>query len=186
MIFANKTVGEVYNYTFKLLTAENDRGAVLLGGVLTDAILDEMIKIKLVSLPYKKDKSREGFQYAKKIDMAFRLGLISKEMFDLLHALRDARNKFAHRVVSDLEDVTISSHISEIFDSIPDFYRNFMSGWIKNLRGVVQKVGITDENLLNSISPNARTRFDNYLTVIISILYQELEKIEPISAKSGI
>lgn len=186
MIFANKTVSEVYSYTFELLTAENDRGAVLLGGVLTDAILDQMIATRLVPLPHKKDKRRERFQYAQKIDMVYRLGLISAEMYDLLHALREARNEFAHNIVSDLQDQAVSVHIENVFESIPNFYQNFMASWIRDLKATLRGVGITDEAVLNTVSPNARVRYNNYLTVVTSLLYQDLLKIEPIPARTDI
>ncbi|MHB9799965.1 DUF4145 domain-containing protein [Pseudomonas sp. MT3] len=183
MIFANKSVSEVYQTTYKLLSAENDRGAVLLSGILTDAVLDEMIGKKLIPMPTN-GKGRDDFQYARKIDMAYRLGLISEEMFNLLHALRNARNKFAHEVISTLDDVAVAKSIASVFSAMPELFAGFMNDWLKRLQGILISVGITDEELLNSVNPNDRNKFDNYMTVIIATLYKDSIKIEAIAAKS--
>ncbi|AUF94825.1 hypothetical protein CXQ80_02810 [Pseudomonas sp. 02C 26] len=179
-MFAGATAGEVYKKTFELLSEENDRGAVLLSGVITDGILDEMIKSRLIGLP----SARVGklrFQYAAKIDMAFSLGMISLEMLTLLHSLRDARNTFAHKIVNSLDDAAISKAIKSVFDAVPSLYDGFMSSWIANLQSTLRGVGIVDETLIASVSPGARARFNNYLALVAARLHEASAKVEKLS-----
>lgn len=180
IMFAGVTTGEVYKRTYDLLSEENDRGAVLLSGVITDAILDEMLKAKLVELP-KTRKGKLRFQYAAKIDMVFSLGLISIEMLTLLHSLREARNTFAHQIVNSLDDASISEVIESVFAAVPSLYDGFMSNWIANLQTTLRGVGIVDEKLLETVSPNARMRFNNYLALVAARLHEASMKVEKLS-----
>lgn len=179
-MFAGATAGEVYKKTFELLSEENDRGAVLLSGVITDEILDAMIKRRLIDLPETR-KGKLRFQYAAKIDIAFSLGLISLEMLTLLHSLRDARNTFAHQVVSSLNDTAISGAIKLVFDAVPSLYEGFMSEWIANLQNTLRSVGVVDESLIASVSPSARARFNNYLALVAARLHEASTQIEKLS-----
>lgn len=176
-MFTGATAGEVYKKTFELLSEENDRGAVLLSGVITDGILDEMIKARLIGLPTTR-KGKLRFQYAAKIDMAFSLGLISLEMLTLLHSLRDARNTFAHELVNSLNDAAISGAIKSVFDAVPSLYEGFMSNWIANLQNTLRDVGVVDELVLAKVSPGARVRFNNYLALVAARLHEASTKVE--------
>lgn len=179
-MFAGATAGEVYKKTFELLSEENDRGAVLLSGVITDGILDEMIRARLIGLPGTR-KGKLRFQYAAKIDMAFSLGLISQEMLTLLHSLRDARNTFAHEVVNSLNDTAISGAIQSVFEAVPSLYEGFMSEWITNLQNTLRGVGVVDETVIASVSPGARPRFNNYLALVAARLHDASTKVERLS-----
>ena len=179
-MFAGSTVSEVYEKTFALLSAENDRGAVLLSGVITDGILDEMIGRRLISLPPRR-KGKLRFQYAAKIDLAFSLGLISSEMLTLLHSLREARNTFAHMVVNSLNDSSISDSIESVFAALPDLYGSFMSGWVTHLQATLRSVGVVDESVIASVSPGARARFDNYLSLVAARLHESSAEVEKLS-----
>lgn len=179
-MFAGATAGEVYKKTFELLSEENDRGAVLLSGVITDEILDAMIKRRLIDLPVTR-KGKLRFQYAAKIDIAFSLGLISLEMLTLLHSLRDARNTFAHQVVSSLNDTAISGAIKLVFDAVPSLYEGFMSEWIAHLQNTLRGVGVVDESLIAKVSPGPRARFNNYLALVAARLHEASTKIEKLS-----
>ncbi len=179
-MFAGATAGQVYKRTFELLSEENDRGAVLLSGVITDGILDEMLKARLIALKGDR-KGKLRFQYAAKIDMAFSLGLISLEMLTLLHSLRDARNTFAHKLVNSLDDATISGAIESVFDAVPSLYDGFMSSWIANLQSSLRSVGVVDETVIASASPGARARFNNYMALVAARLHEASAKVEKLS-----
>lgn len=179
-MFAGATAGEVYRKTFELLSEENDRGAVLLSGVITDGILDEMIKARLIGLPTTR-KGKLRFQYAAKIDMAFSLGLISLEMLTLLHSLRDARNTFAHKLVNSLNDDAISGAIKSVFDAVPSLYEGFMSSWIVNLQNTLRDVGVEDETVIASVSPGSRARFNNYLALVAARLHEASTKVDKLN-----
>lgn len=179
-MFAGATPGEVYKKTFELLSEENDRGAVLLSGVITDGILDEMIKARLIDLPTTR-KGKLRFQYAAKIDMAFSLGLISLEMLTLLHSLRDARNTFAHKLVNSLNDDAISRAIKSVFDAVPSLYEGFMSSWIVNLQNTLRDVGVEDETVIASVSPGSRARFNNYLALVAARLHEASTKVDKLN-----
>lgn len=179
-MFAGATAGEVYKKTFELLSEENDRGAVLLSGVITDGILDEMIKTRLIGLPSTR-KGKLRFQYAAKIDLAFSLGLISSEMLTLLHSLRDARNTFAHEIVNSLDDAAISKAIDSVFAALPSLYDGFMKDWITNLQSSFRRAGVVDEKFLETVSPGARPRFNNYLALVAARLHEASIKVEKLS-----
>ncbi|VVP73505.1 hypothetical protein [Pseudomonas fluorescens] len=179
-MFAGANVGEVYKKTFELLSEENDRGAVLLSGVITDGILDEMIKARLIGLPRAR-KGKLKFQYAAKIDLAFSLGLISLEMLTLLHSLREARNTFAHQVVNSLNDAAIAGAIKSVFDAVPSLYDGFMSNWIANLQATLRGAGVVDETVIANVSPSDRARFNNYLALVSARLHEASVSIKKLS-----
>jgi len=179
-MFGGAEVGEVYEQTFKMLSEENDRGAVLLSGVITDGILDAMIKARLIGLPAPR-KNALRFQYAAKIDIAFSLGLISLEMLTLLHSLRDARNVFAHTVVNSLDDAAISGAIKSVFSAVPNLYDSFMSGWISDLQNTLRGVGVVDETVIASVSPSDRSRFNNYLALVSARLHESSTNVQKLN-----
>lgn len=178
MIFSNYSVSQVYQKTFELLSAENDRGAVLLGGVLTESVLDDMLSKKLISLPKGK---KNTFNYSNKIDLTYQLGMINVEMHALLHNLRGARNSFAHKIVSDITDETMTEQIDKIFSSTPELYQNFMANWIRNLKSALAKHNV-DQTVIDSVEPGARARFNNFITIIISMLQQDSLKVTPVQS----
>lgn len=80
---------------------ESDRGSVLVQVSLLDDILTQLIKIRLIpSL----DRDDELFEvsyapfssFSAKIDLAYRIGIITQSKRRSLHILRKIRNNFAH------------------------------------------------------------------------------------------
>jgi len=81
-------------------SAASDRAAAIVAGVFLDEILEELLRTFLVESS-KGDKelfSGNGVlsNFSSKIEMSFRLGLISAEEHRTIHNIRDIRNKFAH------------------------------------------------------------------------------------------
>src|SRR5687768_8049155 len=84
------------------LTNESDRGAVLVGMVHVDELLEQLF---LATFPLTlSKKARERLlnypgplsSFAAKIDVAYALRLIPRPTHDSLHALRRLRNEVAH------------------------------------------------------------------------------------------
>jgi Mannitol repressor len=79
---------------------ETDRSAVLLSTSFLDNKLEEGIRVFLVDDDIV-NKLFEGYAplstFSAKIDLAFAIGLISKETRQDLHTIRRIRNHFAHR-----------------------------------------------------------------------------------------
>ena len=84
---------------------ETDRAAGIVGASILDSTLESILKSRLVkSQQAKNDSLFDGpnaplASFGSRIDMAYRLGLISDEMSKVLHIVRRIRNSFAHDLV---------------------------------------------------------------------------------------
>ncbi|MDL0431301.1 hypothetical protein QPM17_09190 [Marinobacter sp. TBZ242] len=81
----------------------SDRAAVIVGASLLDEMLREILLSHLVSDKEKNNKeifSGNGplSTFSSKINMSYRLGLISNKERILLHGVRSIRNEFAHKL----------------------------------------------------------------------------------------
>jgi len=134
-----------------------------------------MIDIKLIKLPSKFTK-KTFVPYANKINLAYRLGAISREQLGLLHYLRDARNEFAHKIVSSLDDEEISKGIEKIFSALPDDYQKFIEEWTNNIHRTLKEHGVEIGYTAENIRP--RIRFNNFISQVISDLYADLIRLQ--------
>jgi hypothetical protein len=83
------------------ISTESDRGAVLVSAALLDEGLKELIKAKLVKNSLKSDVLFDGVgaplgSFASRIEISFRLGLISNSVKSVLKIFRRLRNDCAH------------------------------------------------------------------------------------------
>jgi hypothetical protein len=89
----------------------SDRASAIVAGAFLDEILQELLCTFLVEEPKGDKKLFEGTgalaTFSAKIEMSFRLGLISTEEHRTLHAVRGIRNDFAH-VLGDISFQTTS------------------------------------------------------------------------------
>src|SRR5438128_2585584 len=80
--------------------SESDRAAVILGAAKLDMMLFQILQARLVSCATGKDELLEGDNplstFSARINVAFRLGLITSELARALHLVRRIRNSFAH------------------------------------------------------------------------------------------
>ncbi len=103
---------------------ESDRGAVLISLSYTEELLEVLLKRKLVPASEKKDtlfdlpNSPVG-TLSSKIDLAYRLGLISEEFQSVLNALRRIRNEFAH----SFESISLTNN--ELSNEVNNLYKRF-------------------------------------------------------------
>lgn len=103
------------------LRKESERGSAIVCAALLDESLREIIQAKLVTLSKKKDELFDGGNAplessSAKIDLAYRIGLISRDEKSSFHLIRKIRNKFAH----SSEEIHFDSNIvkdliSELF-----------------------------------------------------------------------
>lgn len=100
---------------------ETDRAAGIVGASILDSTLESILKSRLVKSPKSKnDLLFDGpnaplSSFASKIDTAYRLGIISKEMSEALHLVRKIRNTFAHDLVnSDFENSQVRSLVHKL------------------------------------------------------------------------
>jgi hypothetical protein len=81
----------------------SDRAAAIVAGAFLDEVLQELLCSFLVKDPKGDLKLFEGTgalaTFSAKIEMSFRLGLVSKEEHRVLHAVRGIRNDFAHKLL---------------------------------------------------------------------------------------
>ncbi len=79
-----------------------DRTAAILGASYLEDRLTDAIKARLVTDNKVHGQFFKGYgplsSFRAKIDLAYLMKIIPKEMRDTLHIIRDVRNRFAHRV----------------------------------------------------------------------------------------
>lgn len=102
---------------------ETDRAAVILSTAMLEQSLETLLKSRLVPLPDGDDKLFDGpyaplASFSAKIDMAYRMGLISVNLCRDLHLIRKIRNDFAHDVSNcSFEDVKTKERIIQLIRS---------------------------------------------------------------------
>ena len=113
------------------ITSESDRGCVLLAVSLLDESLKALLHTAFVDDPH---VQREAVQplfkgqipplrpFAITINLAYALGLIDRSTFATLHALREIRNEFSHRVApAALTDDRVAQIVDRL--SLPEQIR---------------------------------------------------------------
>ena len=100
----NKTESENFTMAFQQiledLSQKNDEKCVLVVGRLIDDFLKEGIEARLQPEISKQDSVSRNLKsnFAFKIDMAYRIGLIPLKEANVYHQLREIRNRCAHEV----------------------------------------------------------------------------------------
>jgi len=95
--------------TLKELGNSNDRSLAIVGAALVESSLTYLIESYLID-----DKSKVDIfinnDFSSKIQLAYCLGLISKDEYNDFNCIRKIRNLFAHKLsVSDLNDDDVKS-----------------------------------------------------------------------------
>jgi DNA-binding MltR family transcriptional regulator len=102
------------------LRGESDRATVIIAAAHLDVLLDELLKQVLVPCSTENDSLFDGpnaplHNLSNKIDLCFRLGLISEFISKSLHIVRKIRNSFAHAIVGcTFTDPAVKSRIEEL------------------------------------------------------------------------
>lgn len=158
-----------FTFLIKEFKQESDRAAVILVAALIDEKLTSLLKSKLVALPTANDDLFEGGNapistFSSKIDLSFRLGLISSKFSRDIHLIRKIRNSFAHDIYGcDFENGSVKSRVMELYKtcSVMPFYEQLIkeknTNVEKGTRGVFLFIASTIilnlDNILDNIKP---------------------------------
>lgn len=99
---------------------ESDRASVILAAALLDSALEILLKARLVPSATANDSLMDGAyapvsNYSARIDLAYRMGLISAKFARDLHLVRKIRNNFAHNISgASFEDSGVRSRVQEL------------------------------------------------------------------------
>lgn len=102
---------------------ESDRAAVILTASLFDNALTQLLRTSLVASPTTSDDLLDGpnspiSTFSARINVSYRIGLISKRFCRDLHLIRVIRNQFAHNVAEcTFEDSSVRSRVLELAKS---------------------------------------------------------------------
>jgi hypothetical protein len=119
---------------------ESDRAAVILTASLFDHAITQLLRITFVPAPVSEDQLFDSpnaplASFSAKINMAYRIGLISKQFCRDLHLIRAIRNNFAHNVSGcTFENASVRSRVLElakssgIIDRSPKIRAGFPNG----------------------------------------------------------
>jgi hypothetical protein len=130
-----------FHFLIEEFKKETDRAAVILSASLIDETITSLLKTYLVPIPNAKDDFFNGANsalstFSAKIDMCYRLGIISAKFSRDLHLIRKIRNSFAHDVYGcDFENGSVKSRVTELAKacSIMSVYEYFLEQESKNV-----------------------------------------------------
>lgn len=100
----SENVLERFAALLESLKAESDRGCVLVVGSLVEKVLENQISRRLLPKLGKEDElmGRSGnhpiSEFSAKINLAYRLGIVTKNERSIYHQLRELRNVCAHHI----------------------------------------------------------------------------------------
>lgn len=109
---------------------ESDRAAVILTASLFDNSLAQLISVSLVASPSSTDDLLDGANapistFSARINLAYRLGLISRKFCRDLHLIRSIRNSFAHNIHGcSFDESSVKSRVLELAKSSGLIERN--------------------------------------------------------------
>lgn len=93
----------LFNQWHTEFSRESDRAAVILGAAKLDLVLRELLVKKFLPNPSGQDElfdtDKPISTFSARINVAYRLGLIDKQLANSLHLIRRIRNDFAHEAV---------------------------------------------------------------------------------------
>ncbi|MEW7291052.1 hypothetical protein [Aquimarina sp. 2304DJ70-9] len=158
-----------FNFLINEFKKETDRAAVILVAALIDEALTTILKSYLIPIPNATDNLFEGGNapistFSSKIDVSYRLGIISSRFCRDIHLIRKIRNSFAHDIYGcNFENGSVKSRVSELSKTceIMPVYDHFLEkkneNIVKGTRGVflfISSVMIYHlNNVIDDLSP---------------------------------
>ncbi len=109
-----------FNFLVKEFDKESDRACVVLAASLLDSALETILRTRLTPVANSNDTLLDGAYsplgtFSAKIDITYRIGLISGRFARDLHIVRRIRNDFAHNVIScSFDDSIIRNRTLEL------------------------------------------------------------------------
>ncbi len=95
------------------LSAESDRGAVIVGSAFLDEILQEIL-VAYAQNTANMEKLVSNMRSSTVADLCLSLGLISQDERDTLKILTQIRNKFAHRATISFDEPYVESRCDSL------------------------------------------------------------------------
>ncbi|MEZ8821139.1 hypothetical protein AB4562_18660 [Vibrio sp. 10N.222.54.A1] len=159
-----------------ILQGESDRGAVLIAASTLELALEELLKARLVDSPNRKDVIFEHNgplgTFSSKIQLSYRIGLISKQQMLMFNTFREIRNIFAHSSSSlTLEAPQIRDKLNAAVEHNPrlrdlyldalnqhvesgEFSKDFVDRALSSPRKVLEKVFVLEITSVHSSIQN--------------------------------
>jgi len=122
-----------FKFLIDQFSKESDRAAVILVASIIDENLGTLLKSYLVPNPSSSDSLFDSAtsplsNFSSKIDLCFRIGIISGKLTRDLHIIRKIRNSFAHDIYGcSFENGSVRSRIRELENSVSNKWINQMS-----------------------------------------------------------
>lgn len=126
-----------WNFLFSQFEKESDRAAVILISSVLDENLTTLLKSYLVAIPSSTDNLFDSAtsplsNFSSKIDISYRIGLISRKFTRDLHLVRKIRNDFAHDIYGcDFENGSVISRVKELENSFHKSYEKAHESLVK-------------------------------------------------------
>eukprot|EP01034_Spumella_vulgaris_P007096 gene7096-9038_t len=186
--FTGPEASEFFSRYLATISGESDRGAVLVAAALLDEGLELALKKKLAPATKKNDPLFDGGHsplrsFSAKIELAFRLGLITHNTRKMLDSFRDLRNAFAHGAEPvSLSDTKVKDRVQAIFGHQSELH----SAIVGTFEEIVQKEPswtLSVEDVLRS-GQGQRSLFDVFFAANAMALQRLQMEVEPITELS--
>ena len=184
--------GKVFSCSLDLISTESDRGAVLVSASLLEHNLERAIKKRLLPTTDKADKLFGGAMaplstFSGRIEMAFRLGIITKESKQMLTIFRGIRNDMAHNFnFSSFEDQSVKARLQNAFKEQKETHEKVLYVKREAIRTILEERGSSlgfDARLLDDEWP-MRQIFNYFFALIATELEMLVGEISEVSRQS--
>lgn len=134
-------VKEWMNIFWDEFDKESDRACVILSAAMLDTALETVLRAHLVVESSATDRLFDGpnapiSDFSAKIDLAYRLGLISSMLCHDLHLIRRIRNDFAHNIAGcSFNDSSVRDRVAELVRSSKPVVSNPKMRRLEGARG---------------------------------------------------
>ncbi|HHF3077038.1 MltR family transcriptional regulator [Vibrio diabolicus] len=174
-----------YKEVTEIIKGESDRGAVLIAAAMVELELENLLKAKLVDTDKKKDPIFEHNgplgNFSSKIEMAYRLGLITQKQNLMFNTFRKLRNQFAHSSVSlSLENDAIKDQLEAVFNHNSDIKDLFVTA----VQATAESHDLPNE-IINQDLKSGRYMLNMVFSLEILALHFAQDKVIKIERKDG-
>ncbi|HGS4996516.1 TPA: DUF4145 domain-containing protein [Vibrio cholerae] len=173
-----------YDNTSKILQGESDRGAVLIAAAMLELGLEKLLSAKMLPSTTTKDPVFDNNgalgTFSSKIEMSYRLGLITEKQKDMFNIFRKIRNDFAHS--ADNISLDHSKIKDRLFAAIEG--HKAKDAFFNELQKAAPKLGI-DANSINNDSVSIRMLFELIFGLEVEFLDIALMGVVRVEEKFG-
>ncbi|WP_050568895.1 MltR family transcriptional regulator [Vibrio jasicida] len=173
-----------YDTTNKVLKGESDRGAVLIAAAMLELGLAKLLRAKMLPSTSTKDPVFDNNgplgTFSSKIEMSYRLGVITRKQKDMFNIFRKIRNDFAHS--ADNISFTDPKIKDRLFSAIEG--HKVKDAYFMQLQQLASEFGM-NANSINNNSVSPRELFELIFGLEIEYLRIELKGVIRIEEKVG-